>query len=307
MRDLTSIWRVLPACGLALVLAGVLAGQAATSGAGAAPGSVVLRVGQQTVTAREFDALIAGLPEQERAAAAAHKREVANEYAQVLAMDQEAERRQLDRGEAFAMQMRLSREKALADALIANLRTAAQPSAADVQAYYTSHQNDFEQVRARHILVADSGTPRANSHRTKAAAKAKIDAIAASLKRGESFATLAKEDSDDPGSKAKGGELGYISHGQTVPQFDSVLWSLKPGQVSAPFESPFGFHIVQVEERRTVPLADVKDQIASQMASAKVRQELTAITAAAKPQLNEAYFGPAPAPAPATPAAPPRK
>lgn len=286
-------------------MAGALAGQAASSTpAAAAPGSVVLRVGQQTVTAREFDALIAGLPEQERAAAAAHKREVANEYAQVLAMDQEAERRKLDRGEAFAMQMRLSREKALADALVADLRSAAQPSDADVQAYYTSHRSDFEQVRARHILVADRATPRANSRRTKAAAKAKIDSIAARLKKGESFATLAKLDSDDPGSKAKGGELGFLSHGQTVPQFDSVLWSLKPGQVSPPFESPFGFHIVQVEERRTVPLAQVKDQIASQLANAKVRQELTAITAAAKPQLNQAYFGPAPAPA--TPATPPK-
>lgn len=285
---------------LALACAGVLGAQTAPAAKPVAPNTVVLRVGNATVTAREFDALIAGLPAQEQAEAAAHKREVADQYAQILAMDQEAVRLHLDQDPAYQAEMRMARERALAAALIAHLRESAAPSPAAVQAYYQAHQQDFEQARVRHILVVDSATPGAHSHRTKAAALAKIQAIAARLKRGESFATVARAESDDPGSKAKGGELGFLSHGQTVPQFDRVVWTLKPGVVSAPFETPFGYHIVEVEERRTLPLDQVRTQIADQLLSTAVRQKVQSLAAAAPPQLDPAYFGP-PAAAPAGP------
>src|SRR5579884_3268738 len=121
---------------LALACAGVLGAQTAPAGKPVPPDTVVLRVGNAAVTAREFDALIAGLPAQEQADAAAHKREVAGEYAQILAMDQEALRLHLDQDPAFQSEMRMARERALAAALIAHLRESAAPSPAAVQAYH---------------------------------------------------------------------------------------------------------------------------------------------------------------------------
>lgn len=291
--------------GLLLAPAGALFAQASQSAsrpapaapASVAPDTVVLTVGAEKVTAREFDAIIASLPPQEQAGARAHEREVADQYAQVSALSQAAVARHLDRSTAFETEMRLEREKALTDALITQLRAAAAPSDAAVAAYYQAHAADFQQVKARHILVTDSATPRANSKRTRAEAEAKINALAARLKKGESFAALARAESDDPGSKAKGGDLGYLSHGETVPAFDHMLWTLKPGQTSAPFETPYGFHILQVEAVRTVPLAEVKSRISDQLAAEKVRGQVRAILAAATPQFNPQFFGPAAAPA----------
>ena len=259
------------------------------------PSTVVMTVGSTHVTAGEFDALIAGLPDQVREQAESNKRAVAEQYAHILALDAAARAQRLDQDPSFQAHLRLMRENALAQALIAHLVSEAHPSPAAVSAFYQAHQQDFEQVKVRHILITDTATPNAQSKRTPAEAKALIDRIAAKLKAGQHFSALAKRYSDDPGSKNKGGELGYINHGQTVPSFDKVVWSLQPGQVSAPFKSRFGYHIVQVQARKTQPLASVQSKIEKALVNQKVRQEIQAISAAHPAHLNSAYFGGAPA------------
>ncbi len=67
---------------------------------------------------------------------------------------------------------------------------------------------------------------------------------------GADFAQLAKENSTEPGSKDQGGELGFFVHGQMVPQFEAVAFKLKKGEVSEPFETQFGWHIIRVDDRR---------------------------------------------------------
>jgi peptidyl-prolyl cis-trans isomerase D len=139
-----------------------------------------------------------------------------------------------------------------------------QVSDADVQAYYNAHQDQYqvkEQVKVRHILIA---VPSGADGKTDAAAKAKAEDLLKQIKSGGNFADLASKNSDDPGSKVQGGELGWLDRGKTVPEFDKAAFTLSPGQTSDVIKTQFGYHILQVEEKKTAhlrPLAEVKGEI----------------------------------------------
>jgi foldase protein PrsA len=123
---------------------------------------------------------------------------------------------------------------------------------AQVKQYFDKNHAAFdkpEQVQARHILVPDLAT---------------ANKVEAQLKSGADFAALAKQYSKDPGSKDKGGELGFFRRGQMVPAFDKVAFSLPVHAISPPVKSPFGYHIIQVEAREpgtTATLANSTDRI----------------------------------------------
>jgi len=139
-----------------------------------------------------------------------------------------------------------------------------QISDADVQAYYNAHQDQYqvkEQVKVRHILIA---VPAGADAKTDAAGKAKAEDILKQIKAGGNFADLASKNSDDPGSKTQGGELGWLDRGKTVPEFDKVAFTLAPGQTSDLVKTQFGYHILQVEEKKTAhlrPISEVKAEI----------------------------------------------
>jgi len=136
----------------------------------------------------------------------------------------------------------------------------------DVTEYYALHKEDKftepEQVRARHILVkvaADAGAD------AKAAARKQAEELLAKVKAGADFAALAKETSQDPGSGAKGGDLGLFPRGRMTPAFEEAAFALQAGGVSDVVETPFGFHVIKVEEHRpggVKPLEAVHDEIA---------------------------------------------
>lgn len=101
-----------------------------------------------------------------------------------------------------------------------------------------------KQTRARHILIQE------NEIRTEADAKALIKKLHKRIKAGEDFAKLAKEFSDDPGSKVSGGDLNWINDGDMVPAFEKTMKAAKKGKVSKPFKSRFGWHILEVTDYR---------------------------------------------------------
>jgi peptidyl-prolyl cis-trans isomerase SurA len=100
------------------------------------------------------------------------------------------------------------------------------------------------QSRVRHILV------KTNEITSDEDAKLRLQQLLQRIKGGDKFNTLARSHSDDTASALKGGELGWINPGDMVPEFEQQLEALAPGQLSQPFRTPFGWHIVELMERR---------------------------------------------------------
>lgn len=127
----------------------------------------------------------------------------------------------------------------------------AAPSDDAIKAYYDEHREDRftaqEEVQARHILFK---LPPGADEKARAEARKKAEDALARIKRGEAFAKLAEKLSDDPGSAKAGGDLGRFSRGKMVPEFEAAAFALAPGQVSEIVESPFGFHIIKVEDKQ---------------------------------------------------------
>ncbi len=120
------------------------------------------------------------------------------------------------------------------------------PTEQEMRAYFEEQKgalgNRPATLSFRQIVIAPRPTPRA-----KARTRAQADSIVLELRRGADFATAAKRFSQDPGSKDQGGSLNWFRRGVMVPEFERVAFALRPGVVSDPVESPFGYHIIQVE------------------------------------------------------------
>ena len=149
-------------------------------------------------------------------------------------------------------------------------------SDAQVEKYYTEHAQEFStprQVKVSHILarVGESGGSAAEDQ-----ARAKIAVAIRRAKAGEDFAKLARELSDDPGSAKSGGDLGFVSKGQLVPDFEAAIAVLKKGEISPePIRTPFGFHVIKVmdiNEGGSKPLREVAPQIRERLQAEAAEQ-----------------------------------
>lgn len=114
----------------------------------------------------------------------------------------------------------------------------------------------IQQTHARHILI------KVNEITSEAEARHKIESLIERIKNGESFAELARLFSND-GSAAKGGDLGWIYPGDTVPEFERAMDLLAPGELSPPVQSPFGFHLIEVLERRVQDVSSERQRAAA--------------------------------------------
>jgi foldase protein PrsA len=156
-------------------------------------------------------------------------------------------------------------------------------------------RDQFKRVNARHILVAVP--PTANPTQREQMVKAARERIAVAydkLMKHEDFATVAKEFSDDPGSAAKGGELGWFGAGAMVPEFEQVAFSLKKNQISKPFETPYGFHIVQVTdiEQKDIPLDVDEKQLKTKLTEMRQQQAIQEMRQQIASQYEDEIFAP---------------
>jgi peptidyl-prolyl cis-trans isomerase C len=182
---------------------------------------------------------------------------------------QEAQKRGLDATPEYKTQIELARQTILIRELFAEFQKTSAVTDADVQAEYDKFvaANGGKEYRARHILVET---------------KAQADAILASLKKNGKFEDIAKKQSKDPGSGANGGDLDWAAPGNYVKEFSDAMVALNKGQVSAPVQSQFGFHIIRLDDVREAQLPkleEVKPQISQQLTQQRMaafQQELRA-------------------------------
>ena len=118
---------------------------------------------------------------------------------------------------------------------------------------------DVQQTHVRHILL------RAREGRSDAEARETLQKLRDRIEKGEDFAEIAKANSED-GSASKGGDLGWVAPGDTVPEFERVMNSLKDGEVSQPIQTQFGWHLVQVLGRRSDALSEDRKKAAARLA-----------------------------------------
>jgi parvulin-like peptidyl-prolyl isomerase len=155
--------------------------------------------------------------------------------AQVLA--RKAQGAGLDKERVTQLMMKLQEAQVLAQKYLPELKKKVEATDPEIDAYIAKHPElDPKQTRS------------------------KAEDVLKRVKAGEDFGALAKEFSTDPGSKDKGGELGWFKHGMMVKPFEEAAFGMQPGQTSDVIETPFGFHIIQTEERRTSKGEDGKEE-----------------------------------------------
>lgn len=250
--------------------------------------AVAMTVGERKITVAELCTAISQLPAPQRNGYTSNPSLAKDWYGPLVALADEARREHLQVPENPKLS-ELDRDNALVGELMQAIAGGAQPSDAQIDNYYSEHKREFEQVKARHILISDATALASRSTRSAADAKAIAEEIAAQLNGDADFAELATKDSDDPNTASKGGELGYLSHHQLEPALDLMLWSLSPGEISASFEGRFGYEIVKVEERRVQPLAAVRESIIGKLKAATLERREKEIVAAAHIGMEPAY------------------
>src|SRR5579859_2618172 len=164
-------------------------------------------------------------------------------------------------------------EYALVDQI--KLRQTTQISDDDLKLKYQQNIQDYQvpnRVHAQHILFMTVGKTDAEVDEIRK----KAEDVLKQAKKGAKFDELAKKYSEDPGSKDKGGDLGWLVQGQTVPEFEKAAFSLQPGSISDLVKTQYGFHIIKVLEKETAhtkPFDEVKDSIRGPLLNNKVDEE----------------------------------
>lgn len=262
------------------------------------PNQVVITVGDEKITAAQYDELVSSLPDQyQQFARGQGKRQFAENVIQLKLLSKEAEKRKLDQSAKVQSQLAFQRQNILAQVMFQEFQNTAKVDDAAVQKYYDEHKSDYEGLRARHILIRVAGAPmpapEGKKELTDEEALAKANAIVKRLAAGEDFAAIAKKESDDTQSGAQGGDLGSFKRGMMVPPFEQAAFALPVGKVSDPVKTPFGYHIIRVDAKENKTLAEVRPEIEKKIRPEIARKEIDTMRSDAKVVLNEGYFGPA--------------
>lgn len=280
------------------------AAKPATTGAQAGDDPIVIAAGDLTIRKTEFENALQTLPaEYQQFAQGPGKRQFAEDYLRMRMLAAEGMKAGLDKDPKVVSQLNLMKENLVANAQIEKIEKGITVSDAELQKAYESKKDEYEQVKARHILIAFKGSPAAQAGKpelTEDQAKAKAEEIRKQLVAGANFDELAKKESDDTGSGSRGGDLGAFGKGQMVPEFEKAAFEGKIGEISPVIRTQFGYHIIKVDSHETTPYEQVKPTLERAEKQRKMQETLETMKSKANATYNDAYFGPAtPAAAPA--------
>jgi peptidyl-prolyl cis-trans isomerase C len=219
------------------------------------PDRVVIQVGDVKLTSAQVGQILDAYPENQRVFANGPGRaQFIDQVVRILLLSEEGRRRKLTETEAYKNQMVYSAAGILASNTDQDIKRKISGDEALLKAYYEAHKSEYEQIHARHILIRMQGSlvnlAPGQKELTDAEALAKALEIRQKILQGADFADLARTDSDDMGSSSKGGDLGFLKRGQTVPSFEDAAFALPTGQLSQPVKTPYGYHLIKVEERK---------------------------------------------------------
>ena len=243
--------------------------------------TVIARIGPYELTAKDFKAHVKGLPPQFQMAIASNKKfrdSFLERWVEMTLMALKARELKLDQDPELK-----KRFQDLKNALLAQefskryIEDKVEITDEELRAYYEKHKDEYtrkEQVKARHILIK---VPEGSDEKAWEHARKRLLDIKKKAEAGKDFGELAKMYSDDPGTKDRGGELGYFGKGRMVPEFEKVAFGLKPGEISDPVRTIFGWHLIQVEDKKAAqarPFDQVEHFVRQRALQEKKQQEL---------------------------------
>jgi peptidyl-prolyl cis-trans isomerase C len=257
---------------------------------------VVIQIGTTKVTKSEYERFLDGLPEQIKAQASGpNKRRVAEQFAELKMMALEARKRKVDQDPKLKAQLEFQVDQMLASTLYKNISDKVKIDEAEVLKAYEGMKSEAAEVKAKHILIRFQGSrvplKEGQKDLTKEESLAKAKELKAKIEGGGDFAAIAKAESDDAGSGAAGGDLGFFAKGQMVPAFEQAAFAQPIGKVGDPVESPFGYHLILVEEKRAKGLEDLRKDIEGKLRPELAKKEVDAIKTTTPIVIDDAYFG----------------
>jgi len=252
----------------------------------AAPSSpAAASIGGKIITEADIDAAIQALPESLQVQR--NDPQLRSRVLRVLlrrqALSQQAIDLQLDSDPLIHHRITKVRDDILIESLQEwKMRRIAEPDEAAITAYYQAHLPDFtipEQVHARHILLGS---------------EKQAEDVRKALRKGKDFSALAAEFSRDDGTKSLGGDLNWFPRGVMVSSFEEAVFALnKPGDISKPVKTPFGWHIIELIGKRPASrqtLADARDDIISTLKQQALSNWINELTESAGAQISNPQY-----------------
>jgi peptidyl-prolyl cis-trans isomerase C len=256
---------------------------------------VVIRIGENEIHKSEFEALLGSLPPEYRmyVQQPGGMRAFAKDFVEMKVLAIEAETSGMANEPAVAAQLKVMRENTLASAMVRRVEAEINPADEAIKARYESKKSEYEEVSARHILLAFEGSPasREGHSRTDAEARALAEKLRADIVAGADFAEVARAESDDTFSGAKGGDLGSFGRGQMVPEFEAAVFGGEVGKVGDVVRTQFGYHVIEVTGRSWQAFEEVRDDLRSELVQEMMQTRLDEMTSKFEVTYDEGYFG----------------
>ena len=227
------------------------------------------------------------------------RRSIASSYAQLLAMANEAQKRGVDKDPNLQTQMRVQGMSLMAQALQKKIVESSKPTQQEIESYRAENSGKYEEINLKRIVVLKSASSELKPEALKALAE-KIRERAAAGEDPDQLEVEAYKTAKSAGTPPNT-SLGWKKHGSMDPRHEPQIVTLKSSEVSPAMEDGQAYYIYKVDAKRLIPLESVQKEIENQLQGERAQRTMKQLLESIKPQLNEAYFGPAEPPKAQTP------